>query len=72
MNRDNNLSALRAQTEPDVAKLYWFAGKTFLGAASPREALHWHPVPGIHHLTALDDRGRSSTCKVTLQSVAAN
>lgn len=63
--------ALQAQTEPDVAKLYWFAGKTFLGAASPRGALHWHPMPGVHHLTALDDRGRSSTCKVTLQAVAA-
>ena len=64
--------ALQAQTEPDVAKLYWFAGKTFLGAASPREALHWRPEAGVHHLTALDDRGRSSTCKVTLQSVSAN
>lgn len=39
--------------------------------AAPREALHWHPAPGVHHLTALDDRGRSSACKVTLQTVAA-
>ena len=39
--------------------------------AAPREALHWHPAPGVHHLKALDDRGRSSTCKVTLQTVAA-
>ena len=62
--------ALRAHTEPDVAKLYWFAGQAFLGAAAPREALHWHPAPGMHYLTALDDRGRSSTCKVTLQTVA--
>lgn len=39
--------------------------------AAPREALHWHPAPGVHHLKALDDRGRSSACKVTLQTVAA-
>ncbi len=63
--------ALQTDTEPDVAKLYWFAGKVFLGAAAPREALRWYPAPGVYHLTAVDDRGRSSTCKVTLQTVAA-
>ncbi len=63
--------ALQAQTEPDVAKLYWFAGKTFLGSTSPREPLHWRPTPGEYHLTALDDRGRASTARVTLQAAAA-
>ena len=70
LGNGNDAIALQTDTEPDVAKLYWFAGKVFLGAAAPREALRWYPAPGVYHLTAVDDRGRSSTCKVTLQTVA--
>ena len=60
--------ALQARSEADVTKLYWFADKAFLGASSPREALHWHPAPGVYRIVALDDRGRSSASTVTLQS----
>jgi penicillin-binding protein 1C len=55
-----------------VAKIYWFAGKAFLGAVPSREALHWHPSPGAYQIVALDDRGRSSTCRVTIQSAGLN
>ena len=64
----NGVVALRARSESDVARIYWFAGKAFLGAASSREALHWHPAPGSYQIVALDDRGRSGTCRVTIQS----
>jgi penicillin-binding protein 1C len=59
---------LQARSESDVTKLYWFADKTFLGASPPREALPWRPSPGVYRIVALDDRGRSSACTVTLQS----
>ena len=64
--------ALQARSEADVTKLYWFADKAFLGASSPREALHWHPAPGVYRIVALDDRGRSSSSAVTLQSANGN
>ena len=64
--------ALQARSEADVTKLYWFADKAFLGASSPREALHWHPAPGVYRIVALDDRGRSSSSAVTLQSASGN
>jgi penicillin-binding protein 1C len=60
--------ALQARSEADVARIYWFAGKTFLGAAGPRESLAWQPAPGRYHILALDDHGRSSSSTVTLQS----
>ena len=64
--------ALQARSEADVTKLYWFADKAFLGTSSPREALHWHPAPGVYRIVALDDRGRSSSSAVTLQSASGN
>ncbi|MDB6175255.1 MAG: pbpC [Chthoniobacteraceae bacterium] len=59
---------LSAQAESDVARLYWFVGKTFLGAVSSREALHWRPTggPGEQTISVLDDHGRSSSCSVVL------
>ncbi len=62
---------LRAQTEADVAKLYWFADRTFLGVALPRESLPWHPTPGEYQLLALDDHGRSATCAVRIERAAS-
>ncbi len=53
---------LRAQAESDVARLYWFADRAFLGTTSAREALSWRPAPGLYRVVALDDHGRSSVC----------
>jgi penicillin-binding protein 1C len=64
----NGTIALQARSEADATKIYWFADKAYLGTSLPREALHWHPSPGIYRIVALDDRGRSSACRVTLQS----
>jgi penicillin-binding protein 1C len=64
--------SLKAQADADVRKVYWFADKSFLGAASPRETVRWQPSPGVYKLVALDDRGRSSTRLVTLQAADAN
>ena len=68
----NGTIALRARSEGDVTKLYWFADKTFLGATAARESFYWRPSPGTYRIVALDDRGRSSASTVTLQSAAAN
>lgn len=57
---------LRAETETGVRKLYWFAGKTFLGACDAHEVLCWKPAPGVYQLIALDDHGRSASRSVTL------
>ena len=57
--------ALQADTDADVARLYWFAGKTFLGATHAHEPLCWQPSPGTYSITALDDHGRSHSRTVT-------
>ena len=61
---------LQAGAEADVRRLYWFAGKTYLGAAGPHTPLAWQATPGTYSLTVLDDHGRSGSGTVTMQSVA--
>ena len=63
---------LQARSEADVTKLYWFADKAFLGTTAARESFHWRPSPGTYRIVALDDRGRSSTSTVTLQTASGN
>jgi penicillin-binding protein 1C len=59
---------LQAQTETDVEQVYWFAGKQFIGRATPRESLAWTPGPGSYWLTAIDDAGRAASEKVEVES----
>jgi penicillin-binding protein 1C len=66
----NGVISLRAETDADATRIYWFAGKAFLGSSAPRDAFHWRPAPGAYHIVALDDRGRSGSSSMTLQSVA--
>ncbi len=65
-NADRGI-VLRAQAAADATKIYWFADRVFLGASASLEALSWQPAPGSYRVRALDDRGRSATCLVTLQ-----
>jgi penicillin-binding protein 1C len=67
-NTDRALS-LRAETEPDVNRIYWFGNRTFLGTSERDIALSWQPQPGVYKVIALDDHGRSDTCAVTVVAV---
>jgi penicillin-binding protein 1C len=58
---------LRAQAAADATKIYWFADRVFLGSSVSLEPLAWQPSPGSYRVRAMDDRGRSTTCLVTLQ-----
>jgi penicillin-binding protein 1C len=58
---------LRAGADSGVREIYWFAGKTFIGKAEPREVLAWKATPGSYELTALDDHGRAATCAVSVR-----
>jgi penicillin-binding protein 1C len=55
---------LRAKVDGDVQKIYWFAGKKFLGQAGPNEFLGWEADAGDYEITALDDHGRATSCSV--------
>jgi penicillin-binding protein 1C len=57
--------SLQAETEPDVAKIYWFADRAFLGTSDRGAPLSWQPKPGNYKVIALDDHGRSDSCAVT-------
>ena len=59
---------LKAETDADVAQLYWFAGKQFLGISRPASPLTWCPSAGRYTVTALDDHGRSDSISMTVQS----
>jgi penicillin-binding protein 1C len=55
---------LRAKVDGDVQKIYWFAGKKFIGQAGPSEFVGWDADAGEFELTALDDHGRAASCNV--------
>ena len=55
---------LRAKVDADVQKIYWFAGKKFIGQAGPNEFLGWDAGSGDYEITALDDHGRAASCSV--------
>ncbi len=57
--------SLRAEAEPDVKRIYWFADRTFLGTSDRERPLSWQPRPGTYKVIALDDHGRSDTSAVT-------
>ena len=58
------LVPLRAKVDSDVQKIYWFAGKKFIGQARPNEFVGWDADAGDYEITALDDHGRAASCSV--------
>jgi penicillin-binding protein 1C len=53
--------ALTAETDADVATVYWFADRSFLGATKRTLPLNWQPQPGRYRIVAMDDHGRSDS-----------
>jgi penicillin-binding protein 1C len=62
---------LRALTDADVARLYWFADKDFIGATASGQTIPWSAPPGTYRLTALDDHGRAGVSRVSIESSPA-
>ncbi|HMJ06996.1 MAG TPA: penicillin-binding transpeptidase domain-containing protein, partial [Chthoniobacterales bacterium] len=60
---DRTLS-LTAETDADVATIYWFAGREFLGTTNRAVPLRWQPRAGNYTIVAMDDHGRSDSKRV--------
>ncbi|MBV9619191.1 MAG: hypothetical protein JO201_08260 [Verrucomicrobia bacterium] len=58
---------LRAKADADVREIYWFADKTFIGKSRAADVLTWKSPPGTYQLIALDDHGRSGSCRVDIR-----
>jgi penicillin-binding protein 1C len=58
---------LRAKTDADVREIYWFANKSFIGKSRAAEMLSWKSSRGSYQLIALDDHGRSTSCRVDVR-----
>jgi membrane carboxypeptidase/penicillin-binding protein PbpC len=57
--------SLRAETDTDVAQIYWFADRAFLGVTSRTTPLNWEPKAGQYTIMAMDDHGRSDSQQVS-------
>ncbi len=60
--------ALRARTGSEVKQLFWFANRSFLGAAQHGDTFYWSPGPGTYTLAATDDQGRTASTKIMVES----
>lgn len=58
---------LRAKVDGDVREFFWFAGKQFVGKATPNDMLVWKAAAGDYEITALDDHGRAASCTVIVR-----
>ena len=65
---ENRSLMLKAETDADVAQVYWFVGNQLLGTARRQESLAWKPSPGRYSVTVLDDHGRSESVPVKVRS----
>jgi|HubBroStandDraft_6_1064221.scaffolds.fasta_scaffold31215_2 penicillin-binding protein 1C len=63
----SNEIPLRAKTDADVREIYWFADKNFIGKSRAADVLGWKSPPGNYQLIALDDHGRSGSCRVDIR-----
>jgi len=62
LSRPEETIALQASAAADVARLYWFAGASYLGSRPSDAPLDWRPDrAGQHDLTVVDDQGRSAS-----------
>ena len=57
----NRALNLTAETDADVATVYWFADREFLGTSKRSVPLTWEPRPGTYTIVAMDDHGRSDS-----------
>jgi len=63
----SNEIPLRAKTDADVREIYWFADKNFIGKSRAADVLGWKSPAGNYQLIALDDHGRSGSCRVDIR-----
>jgi len=64
---DQSRIELKAISDADATRLYWFAGNTYLGDSATNEALQWIPPrAGQFKLRVVDDRGRVAEREVQI------
>jgi penicillin-binding protein 1C len=58
---------LTAQADSDARRLFWFAGKEFIGATKPDEPCLWRPDGNADRIVVLDDQGRCAVKQVCFE-----
>ena len=61
--------SLRAQADTDARRIYWFVDRELVGQCAAAESVSWKPSAGSHTIAAMDEAGRSASCKITVQSL---
>jgi penicillin-binding protein 1C len=58
---------LKASAAADATLLSWYVDGEYLGSSKPEEIVDWRPSAGTHNLEAVDDKGRASMKKITIE-----
>ncbi|MCK6600858.1 MAG: penicillin-binding protein 1C [Bacteroidetes bacterium] len=59
---------LLAYAESDVSTLYWYINNRLLTESAPGKPVWFSPDPGGYRILVTDDKGRSSSCFITVTS----
>ena len=65
---EKNALILSAVSDADTSEIFWFAGSSFIARCKPNEKYEWRPQPGIYELTVTDNKGRSDSRTVKIES----
>jgi penicillin-binding protein 1C len=58
---------LKASAASDAALLSWYVDGEYIGSSKPEAVAEWKPGNGTHSLEVVDDKGRSTLKKVTVE-----
>lgn len=61
--------ALRAETDGDAHKVFFFVDDIFAGRAQSGVPVFWQPHPGRFVVRAIDDRGRAASTALKVEVV---
>jgi len=64
LSSEHNIINFLAQTDSDVAQVYWYLGEEFIAKTSPKRPFLWPAKAGQYLLKVVDDRGRVALRKL--------
>lgn len=68
-NFENETVPFKADTDGDAQKVFWFLDNKYIGKSIPGAVLTAKTEPGSYTVRAVDDLGRSSAAKLTVEVI---
>jgi len=65
--KNTNRLRLRAESNNNQGKIFWFINKKFFRSAQTNEEIFFEAIKGELYITCIDDQGRRAECSITVK-----